>query len=500
MFKSIKELFSLKKSIEQKKLEILEKDNYINKVNGQILEIDNLLNDKENFKNSILTETMEFASKKSNEIVQNTSSDIHEIIKQKSSKQNELLEVETKLEKTTKSLNTTLKKLSKSKTLYSSFNNAIDKFFNAEIGDPFKIPQIELDEAEGLSPTVILKLHSMDVRELKKKYRENDKLIEEVLKRYEARYNTKANITIYRLMVIALKAELQNILSNLKYEKLEDSLNSITTMIEKYFIIIGDGNKSIASTLAKFIGEIELLFKNSIKIEYEYYLKKEKARQEQLAIREQMRQEAEERKQLIQQQKQVEKEEEKYNNEISKLQALMNATEDTDKTNELSNKILELQNQIKELETKKDEIVKLQNGKAGNVYIISNLGSFGDNIFKVGMTRRIDPQERINELSSASVPFSFDVHSFIFSDDAVGLESKLHDVLKKNRVNRVNMRKEFFKISIDELEKLIAEIDPTSEFNKTMLAEDFRQSMSVDNISDTSEDSYDDDLEHGAVI
>ncbi|AGK95374.1 GIY-YIG nuclease family protein [Clostridium pasteurianum] len=492
MFKNLRELFSLKKTIEQKKLEIMEKDNYINKVNSQISEIDKLLNDKENLKNSILTEAMEFASKKSHEVIQNISTDIHEIVKQKALKQNELLETETQFEKTTKSLNTSLKKLSKSKTLYSTFNNAIDRFFNAELGDSYKIPKLKLDEAEQLSPTVTLKLHSMDVRELKKKFKENDKLIEEILKKYEARYNTKANITIYRLMVIALRAELQNILSNLKYENLEDSLNSITTMIEKYFIIIGDGNKSIAGTLAKFIGEIELLFKNAVKIEYEYYLKKEKARQEQLAIREQMRQEAEERKRLADQQKQVEKEEEKYNNEIAKLQALMNTTEDISKTNELNAKILELQNYIKELETKKDEIVKLQNGKAGNVYIISNLGSFGDDIFKVGMTRRIDPQERINELSSASVPFSFDVHSFIFSDDAVGLESKLHDILKENRLNRVNMRKEFFKINIDELEKLVADIDPTADFNKTMLAEDFRQSMSVDSILESSEDSYND--------
>ena len=70
---------------------------------------------------------------------------------------------------------------------------------------------------------------------------------------------------------------------------------------------------------------------------------------------------------------------------------------------------------------KREDIVNLQNGKAGNVYIISNLGSFGDNVFKIGMTRRLDPQERVDELGSASVPFGFDVHSFIFSDDAVGL-------------------------------------------------------------------------------
>ena len=129
---------------------------------------------------------------------------------------------------------------------------------------------------------------------------------------------------------------------------------------------------------------------------------------------------------------------------------------------------------------KKKEISNLANGKAGNVYVISNLGSFGDKMFKIGMTRRLNPQDRVNELGDASVPFKFDVHSFIFSDDAVGLENKLHQILDDKRVNKVNRRKEFFYTSIDELEQLVTEIEPTAEFNKTMLAEEFHQSLSSD--------------------
>ena len=95
------------------------------------------------------------------------------------------------------------------------------------------------------------------------------------------------------------------------------------------------------------------------------------------------------------------------------------------------------------------------------------------------MTRRINPIERINELGSASVPFKFDVHSFIFSEDAVGLEHSLHTNLSDKRTNKVNLRKEFFDISIDELENLVQELDPTAEFNKTMLATEYRQSLSI---------------------
>jgi len=194
-----------------------------------------------------------------------------------------------------------------------------------------------------------------------------------------------------------------------------------------------------------------------------------------------MKQEAEERKALEAEKKKVEAEELKYSNEIEKLSLQLESVSDAEKA-KLNAKILELQAQLADVVIKKDSITKLQNGKAGNVYIISNLGSFGDGMFKIGMTRRIDPQERVDELGSASVPFKFDVHSFIFSEDAVSLESKLHEALNKKRVNKVNLRKEFFHSTVDELEELVTGIDPTAEFNKTMIAEEFRQSNSTDEL------------------
>ena len=111
------------------------------------------------------------------------------------------------------------------------------------------------------------------------------------------------------------------------------------------------------------------------------------------------------------------------------------------------------------------------------------------------MTRRLEPQDRINELGNASVPFKFDVHSFIFSEDAVSLENKLHTMLNDKRVNKVNLRKEFFQVSIDDLESLIGEIEPTAEFNKTMIAEEFRQSQSTDEIYSSDLEMTDDEDE-----
>lgn len=391
----------------------------------------------------------------------------------------ELQEKNDKLEKT---IGTNERKLTRCKELYKSVDYAINNFFNASPDyESCLLSRRDFEDLELVAPSIMLKLHCMDVKSLRKAYKENEKQIDKLLEQYSSRYTTKANKSIYELMVIALRAELQNILYNLKYEKLDTSIEDVKTVSAKYLKIAGEGNQSIAGTLTKFIGEIEYLFINAVKIEYNYYVKKEQAKQEQLAIKEQMRQEAEERKALEAERKKVEQEETKYKNQIENLTEQI-AKSDGAELEALQARILELQAQLANVVVKKDEISNLQNGKAGNVYIISNLGSFGDNVFKIGMTRRLDPQDRVNELGDASVPFKFDVHSFIFSDDASDLETTLHKRLNDRRVNKVNLRKEFFNVSIDELEELVNEICPTAEFNRTMLAEEFRQSQSTNEV------------------
>lgn len=391
-----------------------------------------------------------------------------------------ILELRLEESKLIKNNKTQTNKLARSKELIKAINYSLESYLNYEPAQSsIKLPQNDLNSLEEISPSVILKLHCMDVKDLRKAYRENDKQINSILEKYSARYTTKANQAIYKLMVIALRAELQNVLYNLKYEKLDKSIDDVKAVTQKYLKIASEGNQSIAGTLSKFIGEIEYLFINAVKIEYNYYVKKEQSRQEQLALKEQMRQEVEERKALEIERKKVEKEESKYTAEIEKLKEQIAFSKD-EELEKLNARILELQSQLSSVILKKEEISNLANGKAGNVYIISNLGSFGENVFKVGMTRRLNPQDRVNELGDASVPFKFDVHSFIFSDDAVGLENKLHTILNDKRVNKVNMRKEFFYTNIDELENLVTEIEPTAEFNRTMLAEEFRQSQSSD--------------------
>lgn len=389
----------------------------------------------------------------------------------------EISQMRSQAEALDKQIGTQQRKLARMKELYKAVDYALE--------NETLLRNLEAINYEELCPSVILKLNCMDIKDLRKAFRENDKQIKTLLELYSARYTTKGNIAIYNLMVIALMAELQNILTQLKYEKLDDAVNSVKEITRKYLVIAGNGNQTIVGTLTRFIGEVEYLFINAVKIEYNYYVKKEQARQEQLAIREQMRQEAEERKALEVERKKIEAEEQKYHNELTKIQEQLLVAEGPEEAEKLKARILQLESMLSDVIVKKEEIINLQNGKAGTVYIISNLGSFDEDVFKIGMTRRQDPQDRVNELGDASVPFRFDVHSFIFSQDAVSLEGRVHAMLEDRRINKVNIRKEFFKVSIDELEQIVNDIEPTAAFNKTMVATEFRQSLSTDHVYST---------------
>lgn len=138
-------------------------------------------------------------------------------------------------------------------------------------------------------------------------------------------------------------------------------------------------------------------------------------------------------------------------------------------------------------------ISQAQITKAGYIYIISNLGSFGENIFKLGMTRRLDPLDRVRELSDASVPFSFDVHAMISSNDAPSLEAELHRALSHCRVNRVNPRKEFFRTTLDEIAAIVRKNHGEIAYVADVEALEYRQSLTM---SDEDQHAIDEAFEH----
>lgn len=207
----------------------------------------------------------------------------------------------------------------------------------------------------------------------------------------------------------------------------------------------------------------------------------EEEKEQRRAIREQMVEEEKVRKEIEREKQKIEKEEAQFSGEISKLMAYMQKAKDEIERKLYLDKIDELQKKLEALQKDKDNVLQReQNTRAGFVYIISNIGSFGEQVFKIGMTRRLEPMDRISELSSASVPFPFDVHALIFSDDAPALEAILHQHFDAQRVNRVNPRKEFFRVDLDEIKKVVLENhNATVKFVDIPDATEYRESLKL---------------------
>jgi multidrug efflux pump subunit AcrA (membrane-fusion protein) len=116
--------------------------------------------------------------------------------------------------------------------------------------------------------------------------------------------------------------------------------------------------------------------------------------------------------------------------------------------------------------------------KSGYVYIISNIGSFGEDVVKIGLTRRLEPDDRVKELGDASVPFSFDTHAMIYSDEAPALESALHKEFADRRVNASNLRKEFFRVGLEEVEEAVKRLAPSASFFSDREAQEWHETLS----------------------
>lgn len=218
-----------------------------------------------------------------------------------------------------------------------------------------------------------------------------------------------------------------------------------------------------------------------LRLFYEYALKKEEERQEQRELKEQIREEKQAEKELEKARKKAEEEEERY------TAALAKAKEDALKAvgarqAKMATKIAELEARLAEAQTNKERAIsQAQITRAGYVYVISNIGSFGEGIYKIGMTRRLEPMDRVKELGDASVPFSFDVHALIRSKDAPTLEKTLHRHFGHRRVNMVNQRKEFFRVSLEEIGAAVVECHGEFELTKAAEAAEYRQSFAMRN-------------------
>ena len=153
-----------------------------------------------------------------------------------------------------------------------------------------------------------------------------------------------------------------------------------------------------------------------------------------------------------------------------------------DEVDELRRQLAEYQDKLSELDEIEEDIdYREGHATAGYVYVISNIGSFGEDVYKIGVTRRLEPLERIRELSSASVPFQFDVHALIFSEEAFALETELHNQLANYKVNKVNGRKEYFRVPFDEIRNILGtHKELTVELNEDAEAFEYRQTKAIE--------------------
>ncbi|WP_415060518.1 DUF4041 domain-containing protein [Flavobacterium sp.] len=283
-----------------------------------------------------------------------------------------------------------------------------------------------------------------------------------------------AKSRILSLMHLAFNNGASNIISRTKW----NNVNQLSKQIKKLYKQINDLGQGNSFSVT-FNSEYEILKQKELSLEHEYQLKKQKEKEEERANRELLREEEKARREYEKAQKEAEIEEINYQKSIDKIKERIVYTQG-EEHKKLVAQIEELEIKLLESIQKKERAISMaQQTKRGHVYIISNLGAFGENVYKIGMTRRLEPLERVYELGNASVPFHFDIHAMIYSEDAPNLENELHKAFSTKKINMLNHRKEFFKIHIDEIESKIKELGIEVKLNKNTDAIQYRETLAL---------------------
>ena len=274
-----------------------------------------------------------------------------------------------------------------------------------------------------------------------------------------------------KLLLRAFNAECDDIIEHVTYSNIESSEKRITSSrdaISKLGDMMG-----ISITPSYYKLKIDELY-----LAFEYQQKRQEEKEEQKEARARMREEAKLAREIEAERKKLEKEQKHYTNALKAIEQQLKTASEADRE-AIEEKRNEIVSQLKKIDKEfKDVDYREANQRAGYVYIISNIGAFGENVYKIGMTRRLDPMERVDELGDASVPFDFDVHAMIFSDDAPKLEAALHNAFADRKLNFVNQRREFFNVTLKEIKEVVKKnFDKTVEFVEFPPAEQYRQSL-----------------------
>jgi hypothetical protein len=283
----------------------------------------------------------------------------------------------------------------------------------------------------------------------------------------------RAVVKVYKkLMLRAFNGESDVLISKVKW----NNVNQMNERMQKLFDAInklGQGFQVYLNNQYLDLKQKELI------LEYEYQSKRQQEKDEMRAIQDELREEEKVKREFEQAQREAEKEEATYQKALDKARKEYEASTG-EKHDNLQAQIEKLEQELKEAQEKKERALSMaQQTKRGHVYIISNIGSFGENVYKIGMTRRLEPMDRVKELGDASVPFQFDIHAMIYSDEAPALENELHKAFTNKKVNMLNYRKEFFNVTLDEIEKKVKEIGLVAEFSRLPEAMEYRETLAI---------------------
>jgi hypothetical protein len=269
---------------------------------------------------------------------------------------------------------------------------------------------------------------------------------------------------VSRLMLRAYNAEADNCVRTLR----PHTLQSAMTRLDKARDTIARLGKTMSIQISGTYHRARLL---ELELTADYLVKQEEEKDRIRAERERQKEEEAARRDFEREKARLMKEQAHYATALARLQD----RGDTDGAAQVQENLARVAESIADVDRRAANI------RAGYVYVISNVGSFGEDMIKIGMTRRLDPNDRVRELGDASVPFRFDVHAFIFSDDAVTLETDLHHALEHCRVNQVNRRREFFRTTPASVLALLEQVAGTHllEFTEVPEALEWRASKST---------------------
>ena len=277
-----------------------------------------------------------------------------------------------------------------------------------------------------------------------------------------------------KLLLRSFNNECDYCVDNVKFNNLEASIKRINTSFDQC-------NK-LGQIMNVYINpKYKKLKFDEMHLAYEYQQKKQQEKEEAKKAREELREQQKLDREIKEAREKILKERKHFNTAIKDLEAKLKKVTDENERLLMEKNIAETRAQLAELD-KEEKVIdyREQNAKAGYVYIISNIGAFGEGVYKIGMTRRLEPMDRIDELGDASVPFSFDVHAMIFSDNAPALEAKLHEHFYQYRINKINNRKEFYRADLNEIEKILKEnYEKIVDVVKEAPAEQYRESLLI---------------------